>query len=134
MFKRKPRIMKKKTKLWLLIIGTVVLGVLIYIGLALKVLNHYPAKIDLKHRQGEFGATFSKEFCEDLKLDWKEAYIAMLDDLKVRNLRLPAYWDEIEKEEGAYDFTDLDYMVNQASSRGAKIILVVGRRQPRWPE
>lgn len=126
--------MKKRTKITFWVLGSVLALLLIYLFLATKVLNNYPAKINLNHRPGEFGATFSKEFCDDLKLDWKEAYLAMLDDLKVRYLRLPAYWEEIEKTEGTYDFTDLDYMVNQASDRDAKIIITVGRRQPRWPE
>jgi hypothetical protein len=126
--------MKKKRKRILWIIGSILLLILVFIFLLMKVFNNYPSEIDLKHQPGEFGATFSKEFCDDLKLDWKETYIAILDDLKVKNLRLPAYWDEIEQEEGTYDFTDLDYMVNQASSRDVKLIINVGRRQPRWPE
>lgn len=126
--------MIKKTKIIIWIISLIVAAILIYVGLAIKVFNNYPAKIDLTHRSGEFGATFSKKFCDELKLDWKETYQAILDDLKIRYLRLPAYWDEIEETEDVYDFSDLDYMVNEASARDAKIIITVGRRQPRWPE
>ncbi len=117
-----------------LIIFAVIIALLIYIGLSLKVLNHFPSKIDLKNSSAEFGATFSKKFCEELGLNWKETYIAILDDLKVRNLRLPAYWDEIEKEEGVFDFKDFDYLVNEASKRQSNLIITLGRRQPRWPE
>ncbi len=129
MFKYK----NKKNRLWLITLA-VFIALLIYFVLALKVFNNYPAKIDLKHRPGEFGVTFSKKYCEELALNWKETYLAILDDLKVRYLRLPAYWDEVEKEEGVYDFSDFDYMVNEASARDAKIIITLGRRQPRWPE
>jgi hypothetical protein len=125
--------MTKRKKL-LLIIGATIGLLLIYIILAVKVLNHFPLNVNLKHKPGEFGATFSKKFCEELGLNWQEAYAAMLDDLGVRNLRLPAYWDEIEKAEGVYDFTDFDYMVKEASARKANLIVTVGRRQPRWPE
>jgi hypothetical protein len=121
---------KKKTK----IIGLVIVFLLVYLVLAIKVLPHYPLNINLEHRSGEFGATFSKKFCIELGLDWKEAYKEILDDLGVRHLRLPAYWDEIEPNEGKYDFADLDHMVSEASNRGAKLIITVGRRQPRWPE
>ena len=126
--------MDKKKKRIFLIIAAIFFAVAAYIILALKVLNHFPANITLKHDSGEFGATFSKKFCDDLGLNWKEAYLAVLDDLKVRYLRLPVYWDQIEKQEGSYDFDDVDYMVNQASKREAKMIIVLGRRQPRWPE
>jgi len=125
--------MTKRKKI-ILIIVAIVLAILLYVILSLKVLNHFPSKIDLKHRSGEFGATFSKEFCDELGLNWKDAYISMLDDLKVRYVRLPAYWDEIEKTEGVYDFGDMDYMVGQASARQAHLIITLGRRQPRWPE
>ncbi len=128
--------MNKKKKINLLVgIGISALVILgVYLFLALKVLNNFPSKITLEHRSGEFGATFSKKFCDELGLDWKETYVAILDDLKVRYLRLPTYWDEIEKDEGVYNFADMDYMVNQASNRDAKMIVTLGRRQPRWPE
>lgn len=125
--------MKKRKKIIIIIISLFLL-LAVYAYLSLKVLNHFPAKIDLKHRPGEFGATFSKKFCEELGLNWQETYIAILDDLKVRYLRLPVYWDELEKTEGVYNFSDLDYMINEADARQAKLIITLGRRQPRWPE
>jgi hypothetical protein len=125
--------MTKKKKI-ILIIATIFVALLVYAYLSLKVFNHFPSDINLKHRSGQFGATFSKKYCEELGLNWQETYLAILDDLKVRYLRLPAYWDEIEKDEGVYDFEDFDYMVDQASLRDAKLIINLGRRQPRWPE
>ena len=96
--------------------------------------NYYPLKKDLKHRSDFFGVTFSKEFCEMLGLDWKETYQAMFNELKVKYVRIPIYWDEIEKQEGAFDFTDNDYLLNTGEQQGAKFVIVVGRRSPRWPE
>lgn len=122
---------KKRNKI--VILG-IIFFIFIFLILSLKVFKHYPLKIDLEHQSGEFGATFSKKFAQELELDFKETYQAILDDLKVRYLRLPAYWDEIEKEDGVYDFDDMDYLVNEASARDAKIIISLGRRQPRWPE
>lgn len=81
-----------------------------------------------------YGVTYSKPFAEYMGLDWKEAYLALLDDLEVRRLRIPAYWTEIEKEKGKYTFDDLDWQIEQAASRGAGIVFVVGQKQPRWPE
>lgn len=125
--------MTKRKKIIFIVIAILV-AIFIYVVLASKVLNNFPSKIDLKHRTGEFGATFSKKYCEELGLNWQETYLAILDDLKVRYLRLPVYWDEIEKVKGTYDFSDMDYMINEASTRDTKMIVVLGRRQPRWPE
>lgn len=80
------------------------------------------------------GMTFSSRYATDLGLDWRAAYIAHLDDLGVRHLRLPAYWDLIEAEEGKYDFADLDWQLDEAAKRNARVILTVGQRVPRWPE
>jgi len=81
-----------------------------------------------------FGVTFSQPFAEELGLDWKEAYSAILDDLGVKKIRLVAYWPKVEPFSGRYSFDDLDYQVNTAGRKGANIILVVGRKVPRWPE
>src|SRR3990167_1992502 len=81
-----------------------------------------------------WGVTFSDKYARDLELDWHKTYLAMLDDLRVTNVRLIAYWDEIEKAPDVFTYDDLDWQVAEANKRGVKIILVVGRRTPRWPE
>lgn len=85
-------------------------------------------------RQLKFGVNFSKGRAEALELDWRENYLAILDDLGAKRLRLGAYWDAIEKEEGVYDFSELDWIVSEAEKRDAKIILAIGKRLPGWPE
>jgi len=81
-----------------------------------------------------FGLTYSQKQAETLGLDWQKVYLAVLDDLGARRLRLAAYWDEIEKAEGQYDWQRLDWLIDQAGQREAEIILAVGGRLPRWPE
>ena len=81
-----------------------------------------------------FGVTFSQVFAEEMELDWKKVYSAILDDLGVRRLRLIAYWPKVEPFPQRYSFDDLDYQINTAGRKGANIILVVGRKVPRWPE
>ena len=82
-----------------------------------------------------WGVTFSKSYAQaELGLDWQKTYEAILDDLKVDHIRLSAYWNDMEAEKGKYNFTDLDWQVNEASRRQVKIVLAVGRRLPRWPE
>jgi hypothetical protein len=87
-----------------------------------------------KNKHIDYGATFSEPYAKSLGLDWKQLYLAALDDLNLKNLRLSAYWDEVEQQKDKYDFTDLDFQVNQASQRNVNIVLAVGRRLPRWPE
>lgn len=81
-----------------------------------------------------YGVTFSKKYAESLGLDWRAAYLAALDDLKIRAFRLPAYWDELEPGPKNFNFSDYDWMLKEAEARGAKIILGIGRKLPRWPE
>ncbi len=117
--------MKKKV---FIITGSVLLGLILIILCYFFVGKAKPVeKID-------FGITFSKIYAEELNLDWKEAYLAILDDLNVKKLRLIAYWQEIEPFEEIFDWDDLDWQIDEAEKRGIEIILAVGQRLPRWPE
>ncbi len=82
----------------------------------------------------DFGITFSQYFAEEMSLDWKQAYAAILDELGVKKLRLIAYWQYLEPEQGSYSFEDLDWQIQEAGKRNAQVILAVGRKLPRWPE
>jgi len=81
-----------------------------------------------------FGVNFSQKHAQDLGLEWKENYLALLDDLKVRNLKLITHWDLIEGERDKFYFDDLDWQIKETEDRGAKIILVIGLKTGRWPE
>ncbi|OGY41464.1 MAG: hypothetical protein A2Y82_00980 [Candidatus Buchananbacteria bacterium RBG_13_36_9] len=120
--------MSKRKALKILIIIAFIVAVLI-------VLYVYVAKTSYNsNKKIIYGTTFTKSFAKYLDLDWRLAYTDMLDDLKVRYIRLPVYWDEIEPEKDLYNFTDIDWQVAEAEKRDAHLILVLGRRQPRWPE
>ncbi len=82
----------------------------------------------------KLGVNFSKSYSEYLELDWQKVYLAILDDLGVKNIRLAAPWNEIEPIQDHWVFTDLDWQVSEAVKRNIDIILVVGRRTPHWPE
>lgn len=82
----------------------------------------------------EHGVTFSQKYAEELELDWRRTYLAILNDLNVDHIRLATYWDEIEAVPGEFDFSDLDWQISEAAKRDVSIILVLGRRTPRWPE
>ena len=53
---------------------------------------------------------------------------------KVKRMRLPIYWQDVEPEPGKYNFSDYDWMIEEAKKRDVKLILVIGRKLPRWPE
>ncbi|MFA5777740.1 MAG: hypothetical protein WC906_04845 [Parcubacteria group bacterium] len=102
----------------------IVILFLVYFNLPVK---NVESKVDM-------GVTFSNRYAKDIGLDWKETYSAMLDDLKVRKIRVPIYWDWVEPEEGKYDFSEVEWQLQEAQKRKAEVILVVGQKVPRWPE
>ena len=110
-------------KIILLAICSIVL--LFYCFLWLMGLKKYPV---------EYGISFDKDHASYLGLDWKKTYLAALDDLKPKYIRLLAKWDEIEKKQGKFDVSFLDWQMNEAGKRGVKVALVVGQKTPRWPE
>lgn len=81
-----------------------------------------------------FGTTFSSFYAELFGLDWQKAYTAIFEDLGIKKVRLPAYWNEIEKSENEYDFSRLDWQIKEAEKHNAEIILAVGLKLPRWTE
>lgn len=87
-----------------------------------------------KAEELEYGLTFSDKQARDLGLDWQQVYTEMLEDLGVKKLRLPAYWDELEKQPNQYTWDVLDWQIEQAEKNNVELIVVVGQRQPRWPE
>ncbi len=81
-----------------------------------------------------YGVTYSAKTMRDYGLDPQTGFTEILDELKVRKLRLIAFWDVIEKEKDVYDFSELDWQISEAAKREATIILAMGQKVPRWPE
>lgn len=81
-----------------------------------------------------WGVSFSQMHAQNLGLDWKQTYLAILDDLKAKEIRIGTQWDLLEPKEGEFNFSDLDWQIEEAGKRNAKIILVFGMKTPRWPE
>src|SRR5665213_1386882 len=80
------------------------------------------------------GVSFIPDYAQSLGLDPQQTMAALINDLHVRNFRLTSYWSDMEPQAGQYDFSQLDWEFAQADAAHAKITLVVGLRQPRWPE
>jgi len=87
-----------------------------------------------KGKPTTLGVTFIADYASYLGTDPHASLSAVLDDLHVKHLRLVSYWSDIEPAKGQYDFSELDWEMQQAEAQGAKVSLSVGLRQPRWPE
>lgn len=86
-------------------------------------------------REPVWGATFSQYYASELlRLNWKETYEAILNELNFKKLRLVAYWQYLEPEEHKFNFSDLDWQINEAQKLAKGVVLVIGYRTPRWPE
>jgi len=125
---------KKDTKLQSDSCGTVkliflIIGVLILIFTVWLFVGEAP-----RPERIIWGVSFSQKQAKLLGIPWKENYLALLYDLKVPALKIIAYWDLIESKPDEYFFEDLDFQIEEAEEKGVEVILVFGRKVPRWPE
>ncbi len=81
-----------------------------------------------------WGVNFSQMQAENLKLNWKETYLAMMDDLGAKNIKLLTQWDWVEGKRDEFYFKDIDWQMQQAEARHVSITYVVGMKTGRWPE
>ena len=119
---------KKKLRKILLVFGGILLF-LIFIFVSFFFVGTAPETEQIK-----WGVNFSQKHTEKLGLDWQETYLALLDDLGVKNIKIGTHWDLLELKQGEYNFEDLDWQVEKAEEKGAKLLLVIGMKTPRWPE
>lgn len=102
--------------------------ILILFGLWVLSYGTFPEK------QPQLGVTFSPRYARELGLDPTRVMEEILNDLKPALIRLPVYWDEVEKNPNEFDFSQTEEFVKMATGSHTEIILVVGFKQPRWPE
>ncbi len=112
---------------WLRICAWVVLGLLV-LAIAYFTLG-WPSD-----HPKEYGVTWSSPYAWSLGLDPNKGLGEVLDDLGVRRFRIPAYWTDIERKQGVYDFTILQEQLDAIGKRDGKVMLAIGARLPRWPE
>jgi hypothetical protein len=111
-----------------------IFAILTILLFSVLVFNFVSDKLFPPIKNPEYGVTFSPQYAEELGVDWKENYIALLDELQFKRYRLMTYWNRIEKKPGKYDFSEIDFQMNEAAKRGYTVALALGLRQPRWPE
>ncbi len=116
----------KKTLIILLIIMAFIFFESLLLMLRFNRTNKYKPEI--------IGVSFSQIQAERFGSDWRQNYLGVLDDLQFKQLRLPAYWNRIEATKGNYDFSELDWMISEAEKRNAKVTILVGQKNIRYPE
>ncbi|MBI2039856.1 DMT family transporter [Candidatus Microgenomates bacterium] len=129
--KKFPDVFKKERALFFL---AKLVGIVLIVS-GLYILAFSPtsgtAKVD---QLPKWGLSFSPRYAKSLGLDPEIVYLNVLNELKVKRLRLPVYWDEVEIYPDQFNFSALDFYLNEALKKKVEIILVVGYKQPRWPE
>lgn len=84
--------------------------------------------------QPVWGISFSIPRASYLGFDWKIMYQDILDELHPQVIRTMSYWELIEPNKGQYYFEDLDFVLREAQTRDTKTVVVLGYKQPGWPE
>lgn len=82
-----------------------------------------------------YGVSFSAKYAEELGLDWRTTLERSAHELPFTHYRLMSYWDRVQpNERSVYDFNELDAQLEILAKNNRTATLVVGLRQPRWPE
>lgn len=81
----------------------------------------------------KYGVSFSLKQCSGFGVD-PQACLRWLLRHGWRRFRIMSYWNEHEKTQGKYDFTQLDWQIAMVEKAGGVITLCLGVKQPRWPE
>lgn len=87
-----------------------------------------------KSEKIEWGIVFSQKQAQLLRLDWKKLFLEILDDFKIKSVKIILHWDMVEPENNRFRFEDLDWQIKRAKEKNIKLILVVGAKTGRWPE
>ncbi|RJQ28315.1 hypothetical protein C4571_03940 [Candidatus Parcubacteria bacterium] len=115
--------------------GKLVATALIIIGLLGLGFQRYYENQPLPHVSSlTWGTTFSERAARELGLDPEETYRSILSELRPDVIRLVAYWDLVEPEPKQFDFSSLDWQMNESAKAGIPVVLAIGQKVPRWPE
>jgi len=109
----------------------IIFGFLIFV---LIFISYFFIGVPPQAKEISWGVNFSQKHAELLGLDWKETYLALLNDLGAKNFKVAAHWDLLESEKDKYYFDDLDWQIKTAEEKEAEILLVIGMKTPHWPE
>lgn len=110
---------------WLLLLGIPLASLILFLWVGI------PSKT-----RGTFhaGVTFSQTYATSLGLNWRETLTATLDELGVRQFRIPVYWSIVEPVRDHYEWSSIDFQMDEIARRNGKVLLAIGLKLPRWPE
>ncbi len=118
-----------------ILFGKLLATILISLGIFFLAVIGYARSLPAdENRPITWGLTYSAKFANQLGLDWQKTYEKILSELKPGKIRLIAYWDEVEKQRGVFDFSKTDWLIQKTEEFNTPVILAVGLKVPRWPE
>ena len=85
----------------------------------------------------QFGISYScnqARYLLGASVDCAGTLAAILDDLGARHVRLSLYWNAVEPQPGAFDFSETDALIAAARAHGADVLLTLGIKAQRYPE
>ncbi len=109
-------------------------SILILLGILLGIAFLYFFVGSAPQTETVFGVNFSQKHAQNLGLDWKAVYEALLNDPGAKRIKIAVHWDLIEPTKGVFSFEDLDWQMAKLKEYKARALLVVGMKTPRWPE
>ncbi len=110
-----------------LIVVLIILGAIFLLAIILFMIGRPQKNIT-------WGITFSTVRARELGFEPESLFKTILTDLHPKKVRLPAYWSELEPQQGQFNYQPFDNLLTEASKTNTQIVLVLGKKQPRWPE
>ncbi len=109
--------------------------ILIVLGVAIFIIFLYLFVGFPTEKKVTWGVNYSVKQADYLEIDSRKAYIALLDELNFKNVKLSVHWDLLQpKNQYEYDFIETDWQIKEAEKRNIDIVLAIGMKTPRWPE
>lgn len=113
--------------------GRVILCGIVFVGLgAFVVFSAFVFRFAVDYPR--YGFTFSSMYAESLGLDARETLFASLHAFHPDFVRLPLYWDAIERSPDVYSWEAVDTFVADIRAADAQLYIAIGTKVPRWPE
>ena len=81
-----------------------------------------------------YGVSFSVKQCRKFGIEPEATLHWLINEMGFRRFRLMSYWDEIERNQGTFNFAELDRQIQHVIDADGVITLSIGVKQPRWPE
>jgi hypothetical protein len=81
----------------------------------------------------KWGTTYSHRHLQSIGID-PFASLSDLFSFEFDVVRLCCYWDEIEPDQGTYDFSFYHTLLTRFEKQGQSVVMTIGMKAPRWPE